>query len=138
MPRSRLLAGFRILFVDDHEDSRELFAFVLVNAGAEVRKASGATEARAVISQWMPDLLISDLNMPEEDGFSLIKSIRANPATCALPAVALTGHAEDDARVRALESGFQLRITKPVDVAAFVLAIVGLLVPAGRPLPNAA
>lgn len=123
---ARELAGARILVVDDNEDSRDLFEYALTLHGAEVRLASSASDAREILAVWTPAVIVTDLSMPIEDGFSLIESIRANAVTSAIPALALSGVADDTTRALALSKGFQKHLAKPVDIGALVLAIVGL------------
>ncbi|MEO6575669.1 MAG: response regulator [Polyangiaceae bacterium] len=112
--------------MDDHEDSRVLYDYALTNQGAEVRLAASARDAREILAEWAATVIVADLSMPDEDGFSLIESIRANPATSAIPAVALSGAADDASRAQALATGFQTHLSKPVDIGGLVLAIVGL------------
>ncbi|HYG74673.1 MAG TPA: PAS domain S-box protein [Planctomycetota bacterium] len=108
------LKGVRILVVEDEADSRDYIAEVLRLAGAQVMAAASAREAIEVIKQFNADVLVSDLGMPEEDGFSLLRRLRLLPQG-RLPAIALTAYAREDDRVRALEAGFQLHLTKPAD-----------------------
>lgn len=126
MDTPRRLSGAKVLVVDDHEDTRDLFEYALTHQGAEVRLAASANDARNILAVWAPTVIVADLSMPDEDGFSLLESIRANPATSEIPAVALSGGADDASRAQALATGFQKHLTKPVDIAGLVLAIVGL------------
>jgi CheY-like chemotaxis protein len=129
-----LLAGERVLVVEDDKDSGDMLAFALRRAGAETRLSTSAEAARAVLAEWEPTIIVSDLMMPEENGFALIESIRADPRTRHIAAIALTGMAEDSARVRALSSGFQLHIVKPVNLDTLIRLMANLT----GPIPTAA
>jgi PAS domain S-box-containing protein len=107
------LTGTRVLVVDDRLDERQLFEFVLEHAGAEVRTASNAIEAQDVFSAWRPDVLVTDIAMPDEDGYALLRRLRSHAA--GLPAIAVTAHARQEDRERALTAGFNLYVAKPVD-----------------------
>ncbi|HYO92653.1 MAG TPA: ATP-binding protein, partial [Pyrinomonadaceae bacterium] len=91
-PSASILKGLRVLVVDDEEDSRDLILTVLTRCGAEVKAAASAAAALAELEQWNPDLLISDIGMPGEDGYSLIRKVRAHesPGHQSIPAIALT------------------------------------------------
>ena len=125
------LQGLRILVVDDEPDTRELIHEVLKECGAEVITSPSAAEALAALEQHKPDILISDLGMPDEDGYSLITKIRALPAERGgdIPAAALTAYARAEDRMRVLRSGFQFHLPKPVDSAELVTVVASL---AGR------
>ena len=107
------LAGTRVLVVDDDPGARRVMSAALASAGAEVLESASAREAYDALMMWRPNVLISDLAMPEEDGYSLIQRVRA--AGEPLPAVAITAYArsEDEARVRG--AGFQRHMAKPFD-----------------------
>jgi CheY-like chemotaxis protein len=110
------LEGLRILIVDDELDTRDLIATVLLRCGAEVKGCETAAEAFEQFQEWPPDLLISDIGLPGEDGFSLIKKVRETDAEGEqVPAIALTAYASPDDRARVLDAGFQMHIAKPVD-----------------------
>jgi PAS domain S-box-containing protein len=125
------LAGLRVLVVDDEADTRELLAAVLTSCGAQVIQAGGAAEAFEQVERARPDVLVSDIGMPEEDGYSLLARIRQLPPERggAIPAAALTAYARAEDRVRALRSGFQMHVTKPVEPAELITVIANL---AGR------
>ena len=125
------LQGLRILVVDDEPDTRELIQEVLKECGADVITSNSAAEALTAIEQHHPDILISDLGMPDEDGYSLISKIRALPAEQGglIPAAALTAYARAEDRMRVLRSGFQFHLPKPVDSAELVTVVASL---AGR------
>ena len=125
------LENLKVLVVDDEADTRELIREVLKECGAEVILSRSAAEAFAALEEHKPDILISDLGMPEEDGYSLITKIRALPAERGghIPAAALTAYARAEDRMRVLRSGFQFHLPKPVDSAELVTVIASL---AGR------
>ncbi len=109
--------------VDDEPDAREMVARVLSRAGAIVTQAASTREALAAFGRERPDLLISDIAMPEQDGYELIRQLRqlSTEAGGQVPAIALTAYARDDDRLRALSAGFQMHIVKPIepnDIAA--------------------
>ncbi len=128
---ARLLAGVRVLVVEDDEDTRELLVRALERGGAEVEEAASVAMALAALDRRLPDVLVSDIGMPGEDGYSLIRKLRASTRErgADLPAAALTAYARSEDRVQALQAGFQTHIAKPVDPSELV-AIVARL--AGR------
>ncbi|MGE0548862.1 MAG: PAS domain S-box protein [Kofleriaceae bacterium] len=119
------LAGVRVLIVDDDDDTRRAIADVLVSVGANVEDATSAAEAMRRLEQTRPDILISDIGMPGEDGYSLIRRVRALPPSSGgdVPAVALTAYAGRDDISRVQTSGFQKHIAKPVTAEDLVAAI---------------
>jgi signal transduction histidine kinase/CheY-like chemotaxis protein len=125
------LDGLRLLVVDDEEDTRTLLKAVLERCGASVTTASSAGEALVALKQSRPHVLISDLGMPEEDGYSLIKRVRAlsEEEGGQTPSAALTAYARMEDRMKVLRSGFQIHITKPVEPAELVAVVANL---AGR------
>ncbi len=110
------LDGLRVLVVDDEADARQVLVMVLEQVGAIVTAAGSAREAIEGLAEERPDVLVSDLGMPEQDGFDLIRQVRAQGHDARnLPAVALTAFVQkDDARL-ALLAGFQVHVPKPVD-----------------------
>jgi signal transduction histidine kinase/ActR/RegA family two-component response regulator len=122
------LAGLRVLVVDDEADARDLLSVVLKSCGSEVTTVSNATEALAALKRLKPDLLVSDIEMPVEDGFSLIGKIRALKTEDGgeTPAIALTAHARLEDRMHALSAGFQMHVAKPVEPAELVVVIASL------------
>ncbi len=125
--RNQALAGKRVLIVDDDIEARLLIERVLQTQGAETIVASCAIEAEKLLTTWHADVLISDLGMPETDGIELIRHIRQRESDGAsIPAVALTAYASEQDRQRALESGFQIHLGKPVEPARLVDAIAEL------------
>ena len=130
----RSLEGVRVLIVDDESDARDALALVLERCGARVTSAASAAEALAAWQRESPDVLLSDIAMPGEDGYSLIRKIAtAHPDVRPLPAAAVTAYATTEDRQRALEAGYRDHLTKPVDPAALVATVARL---AGRPLPS--
>jgi len=125
-----VLAGVRVLVVDDEADARALVMRVLAECGAEVRTAATAAEALPILDEFRPDVLASDIGMPGEDGYDLIRQIRAGGRTARwLPAIALTAFARAEDRKRAMLAGFQTHVSKPVDPAELVAVVASL---AGR------
>ena len=123
------LAGVRVLVVDDDVDSRELIAFILEEFGAIVRAVASASEALDIFALRQPDILLSDIGMPEMDGYMLIRSIRSLPQEHGreIPAIALTAYAGEIDHRQILMAGFQQHITKPVEPLDLAKAIVQLL-----------
>jgi CheY-like chemotaxis protein len=122
------LAGVRVLLVEDKADARDLITMMLAQDGAEVRTAVSATEALAACNEWRPDILISDLGMPEEDGYTLMKKLRARESERGghIPAIALTAYARREDRLRALSVGYESHVPKPVDPIDLVAAVASL------------
>ena len=123
------LSRIRILVVDDDTDSRDFLVFALEAAGAEIAAASSAQEALNMLPTFQPMVLVSDIGMPDQDGYCLIRSIRELPYEKggAVPAIALTAYAAEADRETALSSGFQQHIAKPVDPIECIGAIIQLL-----------
>ena len=115
--RSTSLRGSKVLVVDDELDSLEMLKELLTRAGADVRSASSAKAALPMVSSFRPDLIVSDLAMPEQDGYDLLGRIRALPPDRGgrTPAIALTAHARLTDRLRVLSSGFAAYLAKPVE-----------------------
>ncbi len=124
---SHLLEGMRILVVDDEADSRDLVSAILKRCGGKVKSCKSAAEALKVFRAWKPDILVSDIGMPVEDGYSLIQKLRKQRLKLAreIPAIALTAYATDDDRARALSAGFQVHIAKPIEPETLVKSIAG-------------
>jgi CheY-like chemotaxis protein len=121
----------RVLIVEDEADSREMLLIVLTQCGAQVRAVANAADALSQLEAWRPDVLISDIEMPGEDGYSLIRKVRSLPAERGgkIPAAALTAYARAEDRMRALLAGFQLHVPKPVEPAELAAVVASL---AGR------
>jgi len=122
------LAGRRILVVDDEADARDLLAQILGQAGADVIVAGSADEALETLRRWRPDVLVSDIGMPGDDGYVLIRKVRALGAGEGgqVRALALTAYARSEDRALALEAGFHTHIAKPVDPLELTALIAGL------------
>jgi signal transduction histidine kinase/DNA-binding response OmpR family regulator len=125
---ARLLDGVKVLVVDDEPDSRELLMTILTNCGSDVRCSDSAAKAMLEFNDWNPDLLVSDIGMPNEDGYSLIRRVRQLTTHHAgIPAVALTAYATDEDRSQALLAGFQMHVPKPIEPESFVTSIASVL-----------
>ncbi|WP_017653431.1 ATP-binding protein [Fortiea contorta] len=122
------LSGIDILVVDDEIDTRELIAFVLETAGGNVTTAASALEALEAIAQTPPDVLVSDIGMPNMDGYMLIEQVRAmqTPSDSQILAIALTAYAGEMNQQQALRAGFQNHLAKPIDPEQLVQAISNL------------
>jgi PAS domain S-box-containing protein len=131
------LRGVTVLLVDDEADARELTARILRDNHAEVHGAGSVAQALQLLDQVRPHVLVSDIGMPDADGFDLLAHIRAHPSPVAaqLPALALTAFAQPQDRQRALASGFQAWISKPLDPAELVAAVAQLAAPRVGTLP---
>jgi signal transduction histidine kinase/CheY-like chemotaxis protein len=124
---SQSLKGLRVLLVDDEPDAREMMGELLKAFGAEVTSAASAAEAMVLVERVQPDVLLSDIGMPGEDGLALIRRVRAlPPGQCSIPAAAVTAYTTDRDRRRAEEAGFQRHITKPIEPAALAAAVAEL------------
>ncbi|BBD57957.1 two-component hybrid sensor and regulator [Nostoc sp. HK-01] len=123
------LAGVRVLVVDDETDAREYMYTVLQQCQAQVQAVSSVKEALQVISQWKPDVLVSDIGMPGEDGYSLIRQLRSQPPEQGgkIPAAALTAYARAEDRMRAIQEGFQLHLPKPIQPAELATVVASLV-----------
>ena len=128
MAEAPRLDGLRLLVVDDEADARDLIAAVLQERGAVIFLAGSAAEAVAVIQKDRPDVLLSDISMRDEDGYDLIRKVRALPAESGgrTPAAALTAYGRLEDRMKALSAGFQLHVAKPVDPAELVAVVATL------------
>jgi hypothetical protein len=113
-PTNKPLHGVRVLLVDDDEDSRDLFALALQEAGADVRAASDAEDAMRTILEWHPSVVVSDLSMPSKDGFMLLRDVRSVDSLRHIPAIAVSAWTEPSHREAALAAGFQELVTKPL------------------------
>ncbi len=129
------LHGLRLLVVDDETDARELIAQLLVECGAEVRQAGNAVEAMREFERAPPDVLLSDIGMPERDGYELIRDIRAFDAAHGgdVPAVALTAFARSEDRTQAMLAGYQAHIAKPIQATELVTTVATLARRRGAP-----
>jgi PAS domain S-box-containing protein len=133
------LQGLYVLVVDDDADARDLVAAVLANHGASVRTVSNVDEAVAQVREKHPDVLLSDIGLPSEDGYALIRRVRAIAPV--LPAAALTAYAGPDDHKRALAEGFNAHVAKPIepsDLALLVASLAGRTPPEVKPIEVAA
>ncbi|MCT7951181.1 PAS domain S-box protein [Ancylothrix sp. C2] len=127
-PSGALLTGLQVLVLDDDTDSRDYITAVLEEAGAVVQTAADVDAAIISLCRVKPDVLVSDIGMPGQDGYTFIRRVRALEAGWRgnIPAVALTAYATDDDRRRALEAGFQQHLAKPVQPDELVRVVAGL------------
>ena len=124
-----ILKGLRVLVIDDEEDARELLTITLTHSGAEVRTAATVRAALKILDQWRPNVLVSDIGMPGEDGYDLIRTVRALESERGgkIPAVALTGYASAEDAVRARVAGYDTHMAKPVAPSDLVVALASLM-----------
>ncbi|MGZ8356045.1 MAG: PAS domain S-box protein [Telluria sp.] len=127
----RDLGGIHVLVVDDEPDARDLIKRILSDCNASVATAGSASAALAAFREQRPDVLVSDLGMPDVDGFELLARIRElGPAAGGdLPAIALTAFARSEDRVRALDSGFRAHISKPVEPSELIATVAAIVTP---------
>lgn len=125
---TKALVGVSVLIVEDDVDSLELLEFCLNSEGATVRATDRALGAHQLLLEWHPDIIVSDISMPDEDGYTMIEKIRQNPATRMIPAIALTGNAGEAARKLASKHGFQKHLTKPADPVEIIKAVASLTI----------
>jgi len=125
------LSGLRVMVVEDEEDTRLMMSKVIERSGAEVVACASAGEALETLARWKPDVLMSDIGMPGEDGYSLIRKVRALAPDSggSVPAAALTAYARDEDRQRVLAAGFQMHVAKPIGLGDLITKIADL---AGR------
>jgi signal transduction histidine kinase/DNA-binding NarL/FixJ family response regulator len=122
------LTGLRVLVVDDEADALQLIGHAIARRGAEVKTCESAREALELLEQWRPNVLLSDIGMPVEDGYSLIKKVRALPPEKGgdTPAAAFTAYAREEDRARALAAGYQMHIAKPSSSEQLVSTVAQL------------
>jgi signal transduction histidine kinase/ActR/RegA family two-component response regulator len=127
-PPMRHLNGARVLIVDDEPQARELFCAIMENAGGEVRAAASARDATAILRTWWPEVLLSDIEMPHEDGYVLMEQVNAmeRRERRRIVAIAVTAHSRPEDRLRALEAGFQWHLPKPVEPSELVAVVASL------------
>lgn len=130
------LNGISILAVDDEADTRDFLKIALEQYGATVAIAADAQEALEKLQTLKPDVLLSDIGMPGQDGYALIRQVRRLPADQggAIPAAALTAYAREGDRLQALEAGFQMHIPKPIEPVQLITVVIKLV----KTLPNSA
>jgi CheY-like chemotaxis protein len=123
------LNGVSILVVEDDPDARELMHAVFEQRGAQVRSADGVARAFELLADGLPDIIVSDIAMPEEDGVAFLRRLREMPAPLGgrIPAVAVSAFTANSDRTRALEAGFDRYLIKPVDFEQLCLTIQSLV-----------
>jgi signal transduction histidine kinase/ActR/RegA family two-component response regulator len=128
LARPDVLAGLSVLIVDDEADARELLRIVIESCDATVHTAASVRDALDLLKTEHVDLLVSDIGMPDEDGYALIRAVRALPsaAKSSIPAIALTAYVQQEDRTRALLAGFNVHMTKPVEPAELLTALADL------------
>jgi CheY-like chemotaxis protein len=126
--RPGILVGLKVLVVDDEPDNRDLLMVALEYFGASATAAATAAEAIDILQQSPPDILVSDIGMPLEDGYWLIRKVRSSASDTIkrLPAVALTAYASEEDRDRAIGAGYDEHLTKPIDPALFATVLAKL------------
>lgn len=122
-----LLQGWDVVVLDDEPDSLEVARFILDFHGANVHTAVNGKEGLEVVKQIMPRFVISDLSMPEMDGWEFLQAMKADPVTGHIPVIALTAHAMKGDRERAVAAGFNNYISKPLTVSTFMDQLLTLL-----------
>jgi CheY-like chemotaxis protein len=124
----RALDGVRVLVVDDERDTRELIKAILVRCGAEPKTCESVSEALEALRSWRADVILSDIGMPGEDGYSLMKRlIGGDSGGEPIPVVALTAYAGTEDRTRALDAGFRVHLAKPIEPGELVAVISNLV-----------
>ena len=115
--------------VDDEPDTLEFLRFFLSEQGANIQAVKSVTEAISCLNSTIPDLIISDLGMPERDGYNLIEYVRSLPLQNGrdIPAIALTAYATETSRTQVLQAGYQIHLSKPTDTTKLLQAIAKLL-----------
>jgi CheY-like chemotaxis protein len=122
------LDGVRVLVVDDHEDTLDLERMVLSSEGADVRIARSVAEALAALLDFPADVVVTDISMPERDGFEMLRQLRLVAGrTGRTPAIVTTAHAEEVMRAAASEAGFALFVAKPAEPSALVGAVLNVV-----------
>jgi PAS domain S-box-containing protein len=122
------LDGMRVLVVDDDPESNEVVRTLLASCGAEVKVAASAGQALDTLERWKPDVMVSDIGMPGEDGYALIRKVRRHDGDkpWQFPAIALTAYASVEDRVRLFSAGFQAHVTKPLNPAELVAVLTSI------------
>jgi PAS domain S-box-containing protein len=127
-PSSRL-EGVSVMVVDDEPDTRDMLRIMIAQLGAEVRACASSDEAMRLLSEWKPDVIVSDIEMPDEDGYELMRKVRqseANRGGRKVPAIALTAYGRVEDRSRALSVGYQIHIAKPAEPEELAAVIASL------------
>jgi CheY-like chemotaxis protein len=133
--KSHVLDHVRVLVVEDDQDTLDLLKLILDDSGADVATAPSVKEAIDVFEHWRPDVLVSDIAMPEQDGYQLIGQVRSHDSEHGgnVPAVALTAYATGDDRKRVLAAGFQMHLSKPITPDELITVLTSL---SGRSTPK--
>lgn len=128
---TKTLEGLRVLLVDDEAEARQIISIVIRRTGAEVRSCISAGDAFASLVKWRPDVILSDIAMPDEDGYSFMRKVRSLPRDEGgeTPAAALTAYARDEDRAQAFAAGYQMHISKPIAATQLITMVAKL---AGR------
>ncbi len=121
-----LVEGLKVLILEDSDDSRELLGIVLSSKGCEVSLVSSVPDALRAAREFLPDIIISDIGLPEEDGYAFVRKLRAIPQFALTPIIALTGFVMDQDKDNAFSAGFDSHISKPVDPAHLIETIINL------------
>jgi CheY-like chemotaxis protein/two-component sensor histidine kinase len=122
-----LLSGLKVLAVDDQQDTRDLIVLALMRYGADVRASDSATAALATIAEWQPNVIVSDIGLPEMDGYDFMRALREIEGDGQrIPAIALTGYAGAVDESKALNSGYELHFSKPINLNELACAIAKL------------
>jgi signal transduction histidine kinase/CheY-like chemotaxis protein len=135
-PSVRSLVGLRVLLIDDEPEARSIIGRLIERAGAEVKTCSSASEGLAELVEWRPNVILSDIAMPDEDGYSFISKVRSLPNEKGgeTPAAALTAYAREGDRAQALAAGYQMHISKPIDASHLVNMVARLACHAKSPV----
>src|SRR5258706_10805911 len=138
LPSPDILAGLHVLLVDDEADAREMLSEVLRRHQARVTAVASARDALVEFDRNLPDVLISDIAMPDDDGYALIRKVRGRTAEQGgqVPALALTAYAREEDRVRALAAGFQVHVPKPVEPHELATVVASLAGRNGKPVEH--
>lgn len=128
LTQSICLDGLRLLVVDDDADTREILTFLFEMEGAEIKSVGSANEALELVSHFKPDILISDIHLPDENGYSLLPKVRNLKVAQDrwIPAIALTGSVMEQDRADALSAGFQKYLCKPINLDELVSVVANL------------
>jgi len=122
------LEKVRVMVVDDEAETRNLLKLMLASHGADVETYGSGDEALAQLDQWKPQVIVSDIGMPVQDGYAFIRKVRSlGPQAHGIPAIALTAYARPEDRMRALAAGFQMHVPKPVEASELVMVIASLV-----------
>ena len=122
-----LLTGLKVLTVDDQQDTRDLITLALARYGADVRASASATAALAAIAEWQPNVIVSDIGLPEMDGYDFMRALRTSEGNGnRIPAIALTGYAGAVDESKALNAGYELHFSKPINLSELAHAIARL------------